>query len=376
MAKPFKLAFVGGGSNSAVGEVHKIAAEMDGYFELIAGCFSRDSDINYSTAEKYGISQDNVYSSLKELIANEKQNIDAIVILTPTPKHQQDVLLCIQENIPVICEKALTTSSKSAEVLHKALNKQNGFLAVTFNYTGYPMLRELRDILANGNLGKIEQIHIEMPQEGFSRLDNNNTPIVPQNWRLQDASLPTLSLDLGVHIHHLLDYISTEKPVEVVAVESNFGSFENIVDNTSCIAKYTNNIICNIWFSKTALGQRNGLKLRVFGSHGAAEWYQLNPEELLLFNNKGHRQILDRASIDSNIANQVRYNRFKAGHPSGFIEAFANHYTDIALSLQHYYYHKQQMPFEHVFGVTEAEEGLRLLEAISLSAKTNKWVNV
>ncbi|MCX4187363.1 Gfo/Idh/MocA family protein [Methylophaga sp. OBS4] len=373
-SSPLRLAFIGGGTNSAVGRVHKIAAEMDNRFKLVAGCFSMDKDINLTSAHEYGLPESNCYPSLSTLLANESA-LDAIAVLTPTPNHTTDVIACLQANVPVICEKALTNSVTDAEAIKAVLHRTNGFLSVTYNYTGYPMLRELKSLISQGRIGKIEQLHVEMPQEGFARLDKNRQPVIPQAWRLEDKELPTLSLDLGVHVHHLISFLTEEAPIEVVATESSFGSFRQVIDNTICIARYSDDIICNIWYSKAALGHRNGLRIRVYGSEGAAEWFQADPENLLLHDNTGQRLLLDRAHADVELAQSARYNRFKAGHPAGFIEAFANHYSDIAEALTQFRQF-QKHDNQYVFGIEDAFEGLKLLHAVHTSSETKNWVAI
>ncbi|MBD3842404.1 MAG: Gfo/Idh/MocA family oxidoreductase [Campylobacterales bacterium] len=370
-----KIAFLGGGINSAVGRTHYIAINMDNRYELVSGCFSRNSEINIATAEEYNVSLDRVYANLDELITNEKEKIDAICILTPTPNHKNEVIKCVENNIAVICEKALAVSSEEGLEIKKTLEQFNGFLAVTYNYTGYPMVRELRRMIRENHFGKIEQIHIEMPQEGFSRLDKHNNPQRPQEWRLHDGNLPTISLDLGVHLHHLIDFLTGEKPIELSAVHNHFGSFKEIIDNIICIANYTKGISCNIWYSKAALGYRNGLRIRLYGETGSAEWFQMDPEILQINDNKGHRQMIDRATIEVRLPSELRYNRFKSGHPAGYIEAFANHYCDIADALSAYKHNKETLFNEYVFGITQALEGLVTLEAITEAAKTKSWVS-
>lgn len=238
------------------------------------------------------------------------------------------------------------------------------------------MIRELQAIIHKGYLGNLQQIHIEMPQDGFLRLDKNNNKIIPQEWRLKDnEEVPTLSLDLCVHIHNMIHFFTSEKPHEVISVNNNYGLFKGIVDNTMCIARYTGNLDCQIWFGKTALGHSNGLRIRIYGSKGSAEWYQMHPETILLYDNKGRKNILDRSSVDLEIANKSRYNRFKAGHPDGFIEAFSNYYSDIADSLIEFKKNgRHASPW--VFGVDNSLEGLFLLEAIIQSAKEKKWKRV
>ena len=166
-----------------------------------------------------------------------------------------------------------------------------------------------------------------MPQEGFSRLDAQGNKPQPQTWRLSDGKVSTISLDLGVHLHHIIDYLTGEYPLQVVADAASYGWFDDVIDNVSCMLRYSGGLHCQMWYSKSALGQRNGLKVRVYGDKGSAEWLQIQPEELLISTVDGRREILDRAS-SVDVANLDRYNRFKAGHPAGFIEAFANIYYE------------------------------------------------
>jgi len=370
------LAFIGGGINSAVGATHKIASQMDGRFKVVAGCFSRHEQINMQTGSQWGIDDKRIYSTWQELLNTEENSIDAVVVLTPTPYHTDIVIAAIQKGIPVICEKALTTSVAEAIKIKQAVEMHQGFLAVTYNYTGYPMLRELRHMIQNSKLGKLEQIQIEMPQEGFARLDKHGNPQTPQEWRLHDGDLPTISLDLGVHLHHIIDFLTNEKPLELVAVHNSFGSFRQVIDNTICIANYTNNLVCNIWYSKAALGHRNGLRVRIYGEAGSAEWYQMEPEVIYFNDNKGHKTIIDRGNVDVMVSSENKYNRFKSGHPAGFIEAFANHYHDIADSLLIFKETGKANFSENVFDVYKAIDGLCMLEAIAYSSKNKTWGKV
>ena len=375
-ASPLQVAFLGGGINSAVGRAHRTAIELDQRFKLVAGCFSKDPEENKGSAREYMVAPERTYDSLAELLQAEAESIDAIIVLTPTPNHYQNVLRCLKQGVPVICEKALATSSQDIGRIQEELDRQKGFLAVTYNYAGYPMLRELRQMILNGTLGRIEQIHIEMPQEGFARRKTNGEPNKPQDWRLKDSSVPTLSLDLGVHLHHIVRFLSRERPLRLVATQDRFGAFGEIIDNAICIAQYTNSLVCNIWYSKVALGHRNGLRVRVYGSDGSAEWFQADPELLHFSDNKGHRQMIDRSCSEMQLSSQDRYNRFKAGHPAGYIEAFANQYWDIAEALEHYVSTHEIMKNDYVAGTDEALEGLLMLEAIAASAQERKWIEL
>ncbi len=373
MNKRFKLGFIGGGINSAVGNTHFIASQMDGRFVVEAGCFSRHPQINHQTSELWHISPSKLYDNWEKLLVHEAGNLDAVVVLTPTPEHLEPVIQALKQGYPVICEKALASNSADALLIKEIQAQNQGFLTVTYNYTGYPMLRELKHLIEQGKLGSIEQLHIEMPQEGFIRLNRQGQPMLPQPWRLHDGDLPTLSLDLGVHVHNIIDFVTGEKPLEVVAMQSSRGRFRQVLDNTICIARYTNDLECSIWFSKSALGYRNGLRVRVFGELGSAEWHQMEPEVLIYQDNYGHNMVIDRASVDVSMAQLPRYNRFKAGHPAGFIEAFANLYWDIGQSLQSYQQQGQQTPMDNVFTVDDALEGLLMLEAMTNSSQNHRW---
>jgi predicted dehydrogenase len=375
-ATRLKVAFLGGALNSAVGRAHRAAIAMDQRYDLVAGCFSRHADINAESAASYGVETDRLYGGLDQLLAAEAGRLDAIIILTPTNQHRDQVLACLAADVPVICEKALVGSSTDAKAIQGAVADHDGFLAVTYNYTGYPMLRELRDMIAHGQLGEIEQILVEMPQEGFAKVGPDNRPITPQDWRLHDGSVPVLSLDLGVHLHSLAYFLTGQHPLDVVAMSNTFGNFNEIVDTVSCMARYSADISCSMWYSKTALGYRNGLKVRVFGKKGAAEWVQELPETLLLADDHGRKTIFDRASPEARIANLARYTRFKAGHPAGFIEAFANYYVDVADALAARAVDRAAALPPYVLGIEVALDGIAMLEAIARSNASRAWERV
>lgn len=369
--EPLKLGFIGGAVNSAVGYSHFVSSAMDKRWQLVAGCFSRDPALNHETARVYRVEPERTHDTWQDMLVREKGHLDAVVILTPTPAHFESVMACMRAGIPVICEKSLAVNSDQAQAILDLRNELNAFLAVTYNYSGYPMMRELAKIIGDGKLGKILHFQAEMQQEGFIRMDAHGNKPVPQPWRLTDGDIPTLHLDLAVHLHQIVYYLTGQKPVELVSDQNHYGWFSGVVDNASCLCRYTGDVQGQLWFSKSALGHRNGLKIRIYGDRGAAEWYQANPEEVLLSHVDGRREILDRAS-EVEIANQGRYNRFKAGHPAGFIEAFANLYCDIADGL-HQYNNAGQWQSGDVFSAELALEGMHFLEAMVSSAKSRAW---
>ncbi len=371
--QPYKIAFLGGAFDSAVGRAHRAATELDQRFRLVAGCFSRNKTKNTQSAAAYCVDPHRVYADVNSLLDAEAGTVDAAVVLTPQDQHYVHVTACLDRGIPVICEKALVGSVEDAVLIKSQLATTENFLAVTYNYTGYPMLRELQNMIAGGGLGQVHQILVEMPQEGFARKTTTGDVITPQDWRLRDGCIPTLSLDLGVHLHMLVRFLLDVRPVAVVATQSSKGNFSGIIDTVQCLVKYSNDVHGMIWYTKAALGQRNGLKVRVYGSSGSAEWVQAEPEHLVVCNERGSRFILDRGASGVCVANQARYQRFKAGHPAGFIEAFANYYYDIADALAEHILGKAKSQAKYVFGIEESLEGLKLLDAISCSAKSGHW---
>lgn len=366
--QPLSLAFIGGGLDSAVGYTHLIAAQMDGRFRLKAAAFSRNAEINRKSAESWGLERDfRLYESYQTLLENERGKIDAVCVLTPTPTHKEIVLAALEVGFSVICEKTLCLNLKEALEIKRTLEAKNGFLAVTYNYTGYPMVRELREMVRGGAIGRIFNIHIEMPQEGFIR-HYSGAPPTPQDWRLSDGAIPIISLDLGVHIANLLGFLCEERALSVFALAGSYGHFR-VTDSVNVLAQFSGGIAANFWFSKAALGLRNGLRVRLFGEKMSAEWLQTNPEELLLATKDGERIIKDRAS-SVKIAQSPRYNRFKAGHPAGFIEAFANYYCDIADSL------RAGALSPYVFGIEGAIRELGFFEALSESHKRGEKIDI
>lgn len=360
----YKLGFIGGGINSIAGYPHYIASQLDNRFEVVAGVFSSDINKSKETSKKWGV---NHYDNLDAMLKNEQ--LDAISILTPTPLHYEHIKYLLQKQIPIICEKPLVDSYHDLLTLQKSLG--NNFLAVTNNYSGYPMIRELKQQIKNGNLGEILSINLQMPQETFLRPPKNIN--YPQKWRLNDAEIPMISLDLGTHLHHLSNFLLEEEPVALLAEFHSFSTY-NVIDDVKILLRYKKNKSGMMWFSKTALGHRNGLSVEVYGSKGSALWVQESPEQLNISYNDGLKTSLDRAS-NCLEANQPRYNRMTPGHPSGFIEAFANTYSDIADLLDAYKQNDKSVN-SSIYSLQNAANGLKMLFKATQSYKNNSWVDL
>jgi predicted dehydrogenase len=372
---PLSLGFIGGGLSSAVGQTHYAASAMDGRWRLTTGVFSRDAETNRQTAATWNVDPDRVYGSWRDMLMAERARLDAVAVLTPTPHHYEVLQALLKAGIPIISEKALVTNLTDARTLLAQYNPAKNFLAVSFNYSGYPMVRELRQRIQAGQFGKIHQLHVEMPQEGLVRppaIDGKAAP--PQSWQLKDDFIPAICLDLGVHQHHLVHFLTGEEPELVNAEFNTYSRHRDIIDNVNMWTEYPSGMTASFWMSKTAVGRRNGLRIRLFGELGSAEWYQLDPEHLQISTVDGGQMIIDRGG-QAGIAAEARYNRMKVGHPSGFIEAFANLYVDFADALLDWRQHgRHNNPF--VFGIEHATNGLAAFHAARLSTSRRRWERV
>lgn len=233
-----------------------------------------------------------------------------------------------------------------------------------FNYTGYPAVREMRQRVRSGAIGKVFKVMAEMPQDSYMRMMNQGRVSAIQNWRLQDGHIACVTLDLFVHLHSLVGFICEGRPEEVTAfTQSISGVSSGLIDEVDAFIRYDNAMQLNAWYSKVALGYRNGLRLRVLGTKGSLQWYQEEPETLVAADAQGNRMTIDRLTTGSEVTLQERYQRFKAGHPSGFIEAFANYYFDIADAIES----GKESPW--LLSFDQVEEGLRVAEAIHKSAR-------
>ncbi|AXS80365.1 Gfo/Idh/MocA family protein [Dechloromonas sp. HYN0024] len=368
---PLKAAMIGGGINSAVGRSHEIALRLDGAFDLVSGCFSRNSEINVRSAEAYQVSPTRAYASLERLLEGEGARLDAVVIATPINAHASQIAAVLNAGLTVICDKPLVTSLAECDALLARVSSESTRLFSVFNYTGYQSVREIKRRVEAGEIGKVFKIMAEMPQDSYLRLKNTNKIDAIQPWRLIDGDVPCLSLDLFAHIHSLVNFITGENPISVSARSRAISQVSaGLVDEVDALIEYQNGLLVNAWYGKVALGSRNGLKIRVYGTLGSFEWYQERPEQIIYANAIGDRMLLDRISSTSSVTPESRYNRFKAGHPAGFIEAFANYYYDIARAIHDGFLN------EYTLSAEVAVQGIALSEAIERASSSRQEVRL
>jgi predicted dehydrogenase len=369
MIERYRLAFIGGGSGSIAGRPHLTAARMDNLFTVDAGAFSRNPETNEATAKNAGVER--YYDDWQELLNAETGRIDAVVILAPTPAHFEMIDAALDHKLPIICEKPLVDSLNEMAAIRKRLNPEKDFLVVTNNYSGYPMVRELRERIRRGVLGEIHSIRVDMPQESFLRPPKSVK--YPQKWRLVDGDVPMICHDLGTHCFHLADFLLDEVPSKVWADYCKVSKY-GVVDDVNIRHRYPSGINGEMWFSKVALGNRNGLSVSVYGDKASAHWRQVNPELMEFANNDGDRITIDRGG-DMVMPTPPQYNRMTPGHPAGFIEAFGNLYADIHASLTRYRNGEHYLS-DLCYGIDQAEEAIRFFAAAGEASATGHWVDL
>ena len=370
-----KVGFIGGGTDSAIGRAHFSAINIDRKYSLDAGVFSIDSLANRGSGEFYGVSKERVYDDIESFLASECNQLDAVIVLTPTPLHFEHINQILDAQLPVISEKALCANSKDAATLADRVAREKRFLSVTFTYTGYPMVREIKRMVSDGILGELLACQVEMPQESFIRATASGGKPVPQEWRQLDYEIPSVTLDLGSHVVNLLEFITGDQIARVSALAHHSGEVSTLIDNVMAIGEMNRGSALSLNWNKVTLGKRNGLACTIHGSKASISWEQENPEYLRFAGKDGAVQILDRSHSMITIASQGRYQRFKVGHPAGYIEAFANLYQDIAKDLQSFKSGELlNNPYTH--SATNSADGLRVLEALHESAASRSWVEI
>ena len=369
---PFKLAILGGALDSIAGYPHFVASQMDNRFKVVSGVFSTDNEKNLKTARYWGVER--VYSTIEEFIEKEKGKVDAVSVLLPTPLHYEVVKKLLKNRFAVICEKPLFSNLEEIKRLPYEVDLKDKFLVVTYNYIAYPLLGVLREKILSGELGEIVNIHLEMPQESFFRPPKGIRDYPPK-WRKKDGEIPGILLDLMSHLFSI-SYFLTEKDIK--KVYSTFKSFSpfGVVDEVKVITEYNDGSVGFFWVSKVALGNRNGLKISVYGTKGAAFWVQEEPERLVIAYADGKKCVLDRSNVEFPPDKKKLYNRMTPGHPSGFIEAFANLYWEISQALK---LHKKGKPYDFsplIWTYEKELKNFKFLNAVVKSAKQQREVTI
>ena len=377
MTEPIRLGMVGGGPGAMIGPTHRIAARMDGHYRLVAGAFSRTPERNRAMGEELALSPDRVYADYREMAERERareDGVEAVAVVTPNDSHVPVSTCFLRHGIHVLCDKPLANSLAEAETLREVVDESGCVFALTHNYAGYPMVREARARIATGELGAVRIVQAEYASGARSRLVEAEGD-EKTAWRTNPSiGGPSAVLcDLGVHAHHLLRFITG---CEVDAVSASLATMvagRTSHDDAQVSLRLGGGARGALWASYVAAGHRNGLRLLVCGETGSLEWWQERPEILSLHTLGGSSRRLHRG--DAGLSADARAaTRVKAGQPEGFLEAFANIYSDVAGWIRTPAGQRDHAPWPAA-GVHDGIAGMRFIEACVASDQAGaRWV--
>lgn len=374
---PVRLAMIGGGDGAFIGEVHRMAARLDGQYELVAGAFSSDPARSQRSAAQFGLHSDRGYANVEALIAGERDRSDgmeAVVIVTPNFLHYSQACQLIEAGIHVICDKPVTTSAQDAESLANKLAESQSLFMVTYNYSGYAMVRQARQMVADGALGALRLVQVEYPQDWLAR-DIESSGQKQAAWRTDPAKAgPGGSLgDIGCHGFHLAEFVTGQQVSELLAELSSFVEGRRLDDNAQVLLRFASGARGALWASQVAVGHNNGLKIRVYGEEASLQWYQEQPEVLTFTRFGESPQVLQRgAQGGGDIA--AALSRLPGGHPEGFLEGFANLYKGFAQAVVSRRSDPTASLRPELPGIEAGLRGMRFIEAAVNSAEAgNLW---
>ncbi|MGQ0610578.1 MAG: Gfo/Idh/MocA family protein [Paracoccaceae bacterium] len=371
-APRIRLGMVGGGRGAFIGAVHRIAARLDDQYELVAGAFSSDPDRAAASAADLGVARS--YGSFAEMAQREarrKDGIEAVAIVTPNHMHAPAALEFLRRGIHVICDKPLTASLPEAKKLAKAAEKSGVVFALTHNYTGYPMVRQAREMIAAGELGDIRLVNVQYIQDWLSEpLEQSGQK--QADWRTDPARSGAggSTGDIGTHAFNLAGYM-TGLTLETLAADlQSFVPGRRVDDNGHVLMRYQGGARGMLWCSQVAAGEENGLKIKIYGTRAGLEWHQENPNYLWVSPLGKPAYRLTRGGAGAGAA-AGRLTRIPSGHPEGYLEGFANIYAEAARAIIARRTGAALDPAVHFPGLREGLEGVAFVDACVRSSRRN-----
>ena len=366
-----RYAMVGGGRGAFIGAVHRIAARMDDRYELVAGTLSANPENAKISAADLHIAPERAYVSYQEMLVAEKKRADGIqvvVIVTPNHMHFPVAKACLEAGIHVICDKPVTRTLEEAVELQKIVAASGCFFALTHNYSGYPLVRYARELIAEDKLGKLRVVQVEYPQEWLTQAaDADNKQA---SWRTDPAKSGAGCLgDIGTHAFQLAQFITQQKVEKVCADLASFVEGRAVDDNVHVLLRFHGGAKGMLWVSQVAPGCENGLRIRIYGEKAGIEWAQEAPNELWFCElNKPRQRISRRGDLSDIVARGVRV---PGGHPEGYLEGFANLYKDIADILIARENGEQHFLQDWVPDIHTGVEGMRFIHAVIASSEND-----
>ena len=328
-----RLGMVGGGQGAFIGGVHRIAARIDDRFELVAGALSSTPEKALASAAEIGLDPERSYGSYVEMAATEAERedgIEAVAIVTPNHMHFPVAKTFLEVGIHVICDKPMTTTLAEAQELAEIAAASGKVFVLTHNYTGYPMIRQARAMVAAGDLGTIRMVHAEYIQDWLAdRAEDTGSK--QAGWRVDPAKAGAGGSigDIGTHAHNLACFVTGLKVERLSADLSSFVEGRELDDNANMLLRFAGGAKGMLWASQVAVGNENGLSLRVYGDKGGLEWRQEEPNRLWFTPLGEPKRLLTRGGAGANAA-AAAVSRIPAGHPEGYLEGFATIYAEAA----------------------------------------------
>lgn len=368
-----RLGMIGGGQDSVIGSTHLIAFRVDGLADLVAGAMSIDPDVAASSAAAQLISADRQYASWQDMLAGERDRpdpVDAVVVITPPQFHGEISEAFLRAGIHVLCEKPMTANLEQAASLVQTAASSNALFAVTHCYTGYPLVREARQLVRSGALGAIRLIDGEF-SAGDPGVLREPADSSKRHWHFRPSAMGKAVVlgEVGSHIHNLIEFITGERVATVSAELHTIAQRREVFDNAYLNIELTGGTVGRLWSSFVAAGHEHGLKFRIYGDDGGLEWNQEEPE-CLWHIRPGEAAVRISRGLDSNSSSARKAARIRPGHPEGYLIAFATVYRDFFEGVLNAMIGED--PTEAMSQVPTAEDGLSTLKLIDAAVRSHE----
>ena len=381
--RKLRMGMIGGGPGAFIGAVHRIAASMDGEIELVCGTFSSDPEKSKQAGEMLYLQSNRVYSSYKEMIKSEAElpaaeRMDFVSIVTPNHLHFEPAKLALENGFHVVLDKPMTFDLSEALQLKEVVAKSGKIFCLTHTYTGYPMVKEARQQIASGKFGKIRKVYVEYPQ-GWLSTYLEGAEHKQASWRTDPSKSGIAGAmgDIGTHAFNLAEYVTGLKVVKICADINSIVEGRKLDDDGAVLLNFENGASGVLFATQVAAGEENNIKIRVYGEKGGIEWKQGDANSLLV-------KWLDKPAEvwrtgTGYVSSYASHNsRVPAGHPEGYLEAFANHYRNFALYTKaRINGTESKQEWEDFPGIEEGVRGMLFVEKIIESGKSNiKWIEI
>lgn len=382
LGRRLRYGMVGGGPGAFIGAVHRHAAALDGEFELVAGAFSSDPQRSAEQGELLGLHPKRVYESYEamaeaEASMGEEARIDAVVIVTPNHLHYPVARVFLESGFDVICDKPMTTSIADANRLSELVAKTGRVFALTHNYTGYPMVKEARELVRSGRLGTLRKVVAEYSQGWLSTL-LESTGHKQAEWRTdpERAGVSSALGDIGSHAENLVGYVTGLETESIFCDMASLVPGRVLEDDANLLLRFRGGARGVLYASQVSVGEENGLRIRAYGSDAGLEWCQERPDELWLLSPDHPKQRLTRGSAYLSEAAHAA-TRLPPGHPEGFLEAFANIYKSAGRAMGARRLGRDPVAADGDFpGVLDGARGIRFIHAAVESSRRERWVSL